>query len=74
MSSDCNYIFNIEKIFCICSKWIYLCYMKKEQEMNLRDVSIRISELSYKKRTLGITDTEQRELEVLSNWIKERYR
>jgi hypothetical protein len=48
--------------------------MKKEQEMNLRDVSIRISELSYKKRTLGITDTEQRELEVLSNWIKERYR
>ena len=48
--------------------------MQNEQNMNLRDVSIRISELSYKKSTIGLTDTEQREIEVLSAWIKERYR
>ena len=52
--------------------------MKNEQnnknEWNLRSVSLQISELSLKKREQGLTDTEQRQLEVLSNWIKERYR
>jgi len=44
------------------------------QEWNLRSVSLKISELSLKKMEQGLTDTEQRELEVLSAWIKERYR
>ena len=57
---------------------MYVCTMQNEQsktqEWNLRGVSLKISELSLKQREQGLTDTEQRELEVLSNWIKERYR
>jgi hypothetical protein len=56
---------------------LYLCMQNeqnKTQEWNLRGVSLKISELSLKQREQGLTDTEQRELEVLSNWIKERYR
>ena len=43
-------------------------------EMNIKTVSMRISELSLKKQEEGLTDTEQHELLVLSSWIKERCR
>jgi hypothetical protein len=65
-------------LFCEYKKYVYVCGMQNEQnktqEWNLRGVSLKISELSLKQREQGLTDTEQRELEVLSNWIKERYR
>jgi hypothetical protein len=44
------------------------------QEWNLRSVSLKISDLALKQREQGLSDTEQRQLEVLSKWIKERYR
>jgi hypothetical protein len=52
---------------------VYLCMQneqnKTQEFTNLRGVSLKISELSLKQREQGLTllNTEQRELEVLSN-------
>jgi hypothetical protein len=64
-------------LFCEYKKRLYVCTMqndKNTQEWNLRSVSLKISDLALKQREQGLSDTEQRQLEVLSKWIKERYR